>query len=243
MWASTSDFFEDGRRYSVKELGALIYPLDMLIDMARNLTPKGAFCQPILQRMELGEVTFSLYELFKALLEDIPIPDGGHPGYQGALISELLVKMHACIEMELELDGRDDEMCDDSRMTAWKTFLQYIPEFDEEGRPYSDGWLEDRGVSPNELFPWLSPDLDSEDWQDLLESVAGEFLADRDWELEVFLDRAAGQTAELREMMGLDLDRVHCLPHTPTSEELARAKQYLDGVIRAFERSNSGYDT
>ena len=240
MWASTSDYYEDGRRYSVQELGPLIYPLDLLINMARNLTPKGAFCQPILQRMEIGEVTFALYELFQALLEDIPIPPDGHPGFQGALIAELLSQMHACIEMELEGGDPDNEISEDSRRIAWETFLRFIPDSDDEGRPFAEGWLEDHGVSPGERFPHLSPDLESEDWKDLLDIVAWEFLADRDWEIEVLLDRSVEETAQLREMMGIDLDRVHRLPSTPSKEELASAMKYLDAVIQEFTRLEFG---
>lgn len=235
MWASTSDYFETGRRYSVAEIGALIYPLDLLIDMIRNLGPKLALDQPILQRMEAEEVIFALYEMFHALLEDTPIPQHGHPGYQEALIVELLAQMHGCIETELDFSVRDRDD-DEARRTAWNTFVTFLPEADDEGRPFLERWLVDHGVPPEDPHPYRSPKLKSTDWELLLtELVAGEFLRDRDWELEALLDLPHDRTAELLDLMGLDLERAHRLPKSPTPQELEHATNYLNNLMARFE--------
>lgn len=228
MWLSPSDDSGDGKRYSLQEIAALSYSLGLLLDMVRNLSPRTALDEPILQRMEPEELVFALYEVFQALLEDKEVPDTGHPGYQEAIIFELLEQTHACIVTEIQGGEEED---DHARRAAWHSFKAFAPETDEDGRPFLDGWLEDHEVSPTDPFPQRSAKLTAQAWHDVIDSISQEFLRDTDWQLEKMMDLPEEKTARLREMMGIDLRRAHRLPHSPTSAELNMATSYLQYLI------------
>ncbi len=89
-------------------------------------------------------------------------------------------------------------------------------------------------TSPDAPF---SPQITREDWDYLLQAgcLASEFLWDEDWRSEQLLDLPAPKAAELAEVLGIDIDRVHGLPHTPTEAEAQSAERYIRQVIRQWE--------
>lgn len=230
MWLSPSDETGEGRRYSLREISALIYPVDMLLDWLERSGPKDALDEPMLRRMETEEIVYALYEVFQALLEETPVPDSGHPGYQEALIAELMGQMFGRIQAEFDLGEGSS-----AREAAWDSLRCLEGDGAEEG-PRWIAWLEARGISLDDPFPYLSEKLTPEDWQDMLQDLLeGEFLQDFDWRLEQMLDLPEERTEEVRGMMGLDLDRAQRLPHTPTRAELTMATFYLKYLVWKHE--------
>jgi len=233
MWNSPRQTSTGGKRYSPTEIAALLEPLGLMLDALRTNPPAEVVTEPILQRMETGELIFATYEVFDALLGASSAPREGHPGYQEALVAELLDQCCGLVELELSESASDGSGL--ARRAAWRSFEAFCGEPDATGRRiypliehleliYDDPWVH------------LCPLLTAEVWQEMLlgesASVAGEFLWDYDWRTVEFLEkRTAAQAWMVAEEAGTDLEIVHRLPKTPTAPELVRARAHLYRLV------------
>lgn len=238
MWHSPRQPSEDGKRYTLGELAALLEPLGLLLDALRTSPPAEVVTEPILQRMETPELLFATHELFETLLGDQPHPPGGHPGYQEALIAELLDQCCGLVELELSEPlgvGRGP-----ARRAAWRSFLALCGQLDGLGRvvypliEHLELVYQDPGAH---LCPLLTADV----WQEVLlgesGSVACEFLWDYDWRSDDLMDRApASRVWMVAEHAGTDIDRVHELPKMPSAAELSRARARLEELAELHAR-------
>jgi hypothetical protein len=204
----------------------LIYPLDILLDSLSFSPVRNVVNEPILQRLERDELITGLYELFQALLTDIPVPEKEHPGYQEALISELLQEMHALVEMEC-LAEEDGETADaNARKAAWTSyFLVCYPEEAE----VEESLVNRLSLDVTDPEVYRSPKFTRDEWDHMLVEgcLFGQFLWDTDWRWAAPLDLAEDTTREIRGWMGLDLATVHRLPEIPRPEIVATAERYL----------------
>ncbi len=237
MWHSPRQHSEGGKRYTLREAAALLEPLGLMLDALRTSPPPEVVTEPILQRMETGELIFATYEVFDALFGDAPHPPGGHPGYQEALIAELLDQ--CCGLVELELDEPLGVGRSPARQSAWHSYLALCGH-EEPGGRRTFPLIEYLELDYDEPLVHLSPLLTASLWQDMLlgeaSSVVGEFLWDYDWRTETFLDRTTvAQAWMVAEQAGTDLDLVHQLPKTPTAAELARARAQLHRWVDGHE--------
>ncbi|MBE2213984.1 MAG: hypothetical protein IAE82_08945 [Opitutaceae bacterium] len=238
MWNSPRQTSAGGKRYTPAEIAALLEPLGLMLDALRASAPVEVVTEPILQRMETGELVFATHEVFVALLDDTPVPAGGHPGYQEALIAELLDQ--CCGLVELELAEAGDDPAAPARRAAWRSFAALCGEHDAHGRRVYP-LIEHLELIYDDAQVHLCPLLTADVWQEMLlgeaGSVAGEFLWDYDWRTEDFLEkRTVGQAWMVAEQAGTDLDLVHRLPRTPAPAELARARTHLRRLVAAHER-------
>ncbi len=232
MWNSPNKTSEAGKRYDIRDLAALVYPLEMLLDELQFLSVAEVVAEANLSRMEKPELIFAIHEVLRALLEDVPVPEGGHPGHHEAVVFELLARMRGAIDLELD----DPASGGEARRSAWTSLVRLCPPDDDTGD--ASLWpLADRGIDLTSPNAPLSPQITSEDWDDLLQAgfLASEFLWDEDWRGEQLLDLPAPKAAAMADVMGIDLDRVHGLPHTPSAAEAQRAEQYIRHVIGEWE--------
>ena len=55
----------------------MLEPLGLMLDALRTSAPAEVVTEPVLQRMEEGELVFATHEVFEALLGEAPAPAGG----------------------------------------------------------------------------------------------------------------------------------------------------------------------
>ncbi len=232
MWNSPNRTSRAGKRYDIRDLAALVYPLDMLLDELQLFSVAEAVEEANLSRMEKPELIFAIHEVLRALLEEVPVPKGGHPGHHEAVVFELLARMRG--EIDIELD--DPESDGEARRAAWTSLVRLCP-LDDDTAEASLGPLADRGIDLTSPDAPFSPQITREDWDYLLQAgcLASEFLWDEDWRGDQLLDLPASKAAEMAEVLGIDIDRVHGLPHTPTEAEAKSAERYIREVIRQWE--------
>lgn len=239
MWHSPRQTSDDGKRYSSDDVAALLEPLELVLDALGSHAPRDVVTEPILQRMEADELVFAVHHVFRALLEDVPVPRGGHPGFHEAVIAELLDQCSGMIELELSEPKGD--VADSARKSAWRSFHALCAEIDADGRRTHP--LVDRlELIDDDPEVHRCPLLTTEVWQDMLlgdaGSVAAEFLWDYDWRNESFLEgRCASDAWIVAEDTGVDLDVVHQLPRAPRPAELAEAYKHLRGLVALHTHS------
>lgn len=235
MWNSPRQTSAGGKRYSLAELAALLEPLGLMLDALRTSPPPEVVTEPILQRMETEELVYAIDELFESLLNDLPHPAGGHPGYLEALIAELLDQ--CCGLIELELSESLGTGASPARRAGWQSFASLCGQVDASGRRVYP-MVEHLELIYDDPHVHLCPLLTADLWQEMLlgehGSVAGEFLWDYDWRTESFLEnRPASEAWMVAEQTDTDLDLVHRLPRSPSPVELARARRRLDRLVDA----------
>lgn len=236
MWNSPRSASKKGKRYTIQEIEVLIYPLDQLLAFLESSSVSDVVGEHILRRMEKDELVYSLYEVIHALLEDTPIPKEGHSGYQEAIIAELLDQAHSMIQCELE----DPNSGDTARLAALRSFKLLAAQKDEKGQ-LSHWLLDDIRIDLNSPRAHRSKKLTDEVWGGLLLSVGGlwdEFFWDDDWRMETLLDIHPAAAESVTKMAGIDLQTVHCLPHTPTAAEKRMAEYYLRYITSKHEALN-----
>lgn len=236
MWNSPKRTSEEGKRYTIQEVEALVYPLDQLL-ISLELTPVAdVVSEPMLKRMEKGELIYSLYEVMQALLEGTPIPMEGHAGYQEAIVAELLDQTCSLVECELG----DPESGDSARLAALRSFKLLAAEKDEDGK--SGHWLlDDIAVDLDSEDAHCSEQLTADVWSELLVHPGGlwdEFFWDHDWRIEKLLDVHPAKAEAAANSMGIDMETVHRSPHSPTSSETKMALHYLRYIIFESEAEN-----
>ncbi|MDF1740809.1 MAG: hypothetical protein P1U86_16735 [Verrucomicrobiales bacterium] len=242
MWNSPYSESENGRKFSLEEIAALVVPLAELLDTLSFRSVFDTIDEPILQRLERDELIFALYEVLHALLEDDPVPEGGFPGIQEAMIAELLNQAHGSVvcEMEtLEWDFAETEMSADApadyaRAAVWKSVDRLL--IHEEGaEPFWPLVLEEAGMKPTDPAPHLSEKMTPEIWEELLmneDLLLSAFVEDTDWRMEFLMDVHPDAAKKVSQLVGLDLEVVQALPHTPDAAELEKAERYIREVIR-----------
>jgi hypothetical protein len=236
MWHSPRRLEDPVRSYSVAELAALIEPVGLVTDSLEQARVADVVGEPILQRMEPGELVFALQETFRALLEDTPPPVCGPPGYQQAIIAELLAQTHGLIELEL-LES-PTAPSDPARRAAWHSFTAFGCSRNEQGRR-THPTIEHLELLCDDPLAHRSPLLTAEIWWDMLldpaTGVVGEFLGDDDWRMDWLLDRPRNETKWVLNEAGIDLDTLHQLPPTPTEGDMRAAREYLRGLTAWHE--------
>ncbi|MCZ6675475.1 MAG: hypothetical protein O7C75_21310 [Verrucomicrobia bacterium] len=228
MWNSPNKESKAGKRYPFQDLAVLVYPLGIILDLLDSSKVEDVVDETILHSMTEEEFVYSLYEVFQALLEEKPIPKKGHPGYQEALVTELLNQTHDHIVLEL-----DEQDMDSARKAAWTSFRRLC--FETNGESTNMPLIfEDLNLDLDAPSIYLSEKLSKEIWRELLlgESYLwSEFLWDEDWRLGVFLDIPESATKTVTEMVGIDLEVVHQLPHSPNRAEYRMALHYLKYLV------------
>lgn len=236
MWNSPNKTSEAGKRYDIRDLAALVHPLDMLLDELQFLSVKEVVAEANLGRMERPELIFAIYEVLRALLEDVPVPKGGHSGHHEAVVAELLGRMRGLVDIELD----DPESDGGARRAAWESLVRLCPPDEDTGE--ASLWaIVDRGIDLKSPTAPLSPQITRDDWDHLLQDgcLASEFLWDEDWRGGQLLDLPASEATAMADVMGIDIDRVHGLPHTPSEAEAQMAEYYLRYVIWQWEAVNT----
>jgi hypothetical protein len=82
--------------------------------------------------MEKPELIYAIYEVFHALLSNSPVPIDGHPGYQEAIIAELLNQTYVDVTQEL----KDSQCGSHARMAAWHSYVRLCANIDPAGNKY-----------------------------------------------------------------------------------------------------------
>lgn len=131
MWNSPHRKSKAGKRYDVRDITALISPLDQLLDFLESSSVNDLVGEKILQRMEKEELIFGIYQVLQALLEDIPIPRKGHAGFHEAIVAELLDQTYGQIECELD----DSTFGDYARKAAWESIRRLSMRRNSKGKP------------------------------------------------------------------------------------------------------------
>jgi len=234
MWNSPYTFSESGKRYCLADLSVLVLPLDELLYLTKVGPVADQVSEGILQNLERGEFVYALFEVFEALTSDVPIPEGGHPGVHQALIAELLVQSFDKVVAEIEVGEGDYYI----RKAVWRSVDRFAihSDYDEPSLPC---FLEDSGLKLSDPDIYRSDKITIDHWDELLAGESflfSEFLADDDWRMDSLLDLHPDKAKMVTELVGLNLDVVHALPHTPNEEELEMAERYLIDVIRKSER-------
>jgi hypothetical protein len=229
MWNSPGRKSKAGKRYDVRDITALISPLDQLLDFFDSSPVKDLVGEKILQRMEKEELIFGIYQVLQALLEDIPVPRKGHAGFHEAIVAELLNQTHGQIACELD----DSESGDYARKSAWESIRRLSMRKNPKGK--LELWqLKGLGLNLESPRVHRSKKITSELWADLLSGEGGlwsEFLWDDDWRMDSLMDLPEPAAKKVTDILGLDLEVVHGLPHMPTRAELTMAEYYIRYVI------------
>lgn len=229
MWNSPHRKSKAGKRYDVRDITALISPLDQLLDIFDSAPVKDLVGEKILQRMEKEELIFGIYQVLHALLEDIPVPSKGHAGFHEAIVAELLNQTYGQIECELD----DSTFGNYARKSAWESIRRLRMGKTSKGKP--EVWqLNGLGLNIESPRVHQSKKITPELWKDLLLGEGGlwdEFLWDDDWRMDSLMDLPEPAAKKVTDMLGLDLEIVHGLPHMPTRAELTMAEHYIRYVI------------
>ena len=230
MWNSPHKLDEFGLRYDIVEIAALVYPVGLVVDMVKESSPAYVFEEGIVCRMGKEEFVFALYEVLQALLEDIPIPEKGHPGYQEAIVFELLNACYGQIETELY----DSEFGDRARKAAWTSFDRLCLQ-SEIGEEIREAIFEELTLDFSDPAVHRSELLTSEIWYEIVvgeSGVSDQFFWDYDYRIDKLMDLPESMTKEVLESTGIDLEVVHKLPHTPTDSEFRTADSYIRNIDR-----------
>ncbi len=238
MWRSPGSERGVGRKYTPRELSALIYPLDFVLDGLRFHSPEEAMNELSLHKYDPDELIFGFYELFQSLLTDLPIPKDEHPGYQKAMVAELLQQLYGLVESECLCDGNDDlddepDLASDSaRQAAWTSYLALCHRHGSTENP-----ADRLGLDIADPEAHLSPRLTRDEWESLLVTggLFDALLWDTDWRMEIMLDKPEYATEEVRKLLGYDLHTVQRLAPSPTPEQLETATRYLRELGRTIE--------
>ncbi|MEM9016758.1 MAG: hypothetical protein AAGC68_07070 [Verrucomicrobiota bacterium] len=229
MWNSPSDEFGEGRQYRIEEISALLYPLEMFLDEIREFPVENVVSEAILEPLEKDELKYALFQVLQALLEDVEIPEGGHTGIQQAIVAELLAKVHADVEAEIIFN----EGAISARMAAWQSIDRLLIQSDPDTRGFPM-ILEELGFSPDDPKIYESEKLTSPVWEELLRGesyLMSEFLEDEDWKMGFLMDLPPDQAEGMSEVLGLNLESVQALAHTPSDAEMREAEEYFARVI------------
>ena len=242
MWNSpnkTSD--GNGKRYQLEDIVVLVTPLDQILDASKDNSAHYYLGERILQQLERDEVVYSLYQVFDALLGETDVPDGGHTGIQEAWIAELLEQVYQGICCEID----DPEFGDFNRKSAWQSIQRLL--FVNVGSEAPMPWmLEDVPIDLQASKPYLSESLTPEVWSHLLLGDGGlwdDFLWDTDWRMSEILDLPPATASQLSGEMGLDIEVVHSLAHTPSKAEVNMAEYFLRYIIWRDEVISSKQST
>ena len=200
-----------------------------MLDFFDSSSVKDLVGEKILQRMEKEELIFGIYQVLQALLEDIPVPHKGHAGFHEAIVAELLNQTHGQIECELD----DSTFGDYARKSAWESIRRLSMRKNPKGK--LELWpLKGLGLNIENPRVHRSKKITSELWADLLSGEGGlwsEFLWDADWRMDSLMDLPEPAAKKVTDFVGIDLEVVHSLPHTPTRAELTMAEHYIKYVI------------
>ncbi|MDA0350038.1 MAG: hypothetical protein O3C43_22630 [Verrucomicrobia bacterium] len=228
MWNSPHKIDDAGLKYELLDISALVYPLGLLMDMQEDSSPSDTFVEDIVCRMEKEEVVFALFEVLQALLEDTPIPEKGHTGYQEAIVFELL---NACFG-QIQIELGDSNFGDSARKAAWTSFdrlcLQSV-----SGEEIKAAILGELPLDYSDPTVHRSAILTDEIWYEIVVGegcLPGQFLWDYDYRIDRLMELPESMTEQVRESTGIDLEVVHRLPYTPTDAEYKMAKHYLQYV-------------
>jgi hypothetical protein len=229
MWNSPSCESEDGKRYEFEEIRVLVHPLEKLLETLESMRVKDVVDEQILHPMEKPELIYAIYEVLHALLSNNPVPQDGHPGYQEALIAELLNQTYVDVTQEL----KDSQWGSHARMAAWHSYERLCADIDSAGNRSFDLLLDIELDLANPKV-YESPEISEDIWQDILigdGGLWGEFLWDNDWRLSGLMELPKRTTKPITDLTGIDLEVVHRLAHTPSIAELRMAEYYLKYVI------------
>jgi hypothetical protein len=232
MWNSPSGS-KDGKRYAFEEIRVLAHPLANLLETLQSMHVKDVVDEEILQQMDKEELIYAIYEVLHALLNSNPVPNDGHPGYQEAIIAELLNQTHTDVIQEL----KDSQLGSHARMAAWHSYERLCATIDPAGNKSSD-LFPDLELDLANPRVYESPEITEEMWQDILigdGGLWGEFLWDNDWRLSGLMDLPKRATKPITDLTGIDLEVVHRLAHTPSKAELRMAEYYIKYVIWSDE--------
>ena len=121
MWNSPRSETKAGKRYRLHDIAALTYSLGLIVDSLKSSAVADVVEEKILQRIDQEELIYAIYQVLEALLEETPVPEGGHPGYHEAIIAELLQQTLGLIESELA----DCNHGDSARKAAWTSLSAF----------------------------------------------------------------------------------------------------------------------
>jgi hypothetical protein len=229
MWNSPNSSSKKGKRYTVEDITVLIDPLDQMLDHLEHLPVADVVEEPMLRRLEKGELVYALYQVLEALLDDVAILPKGHPGIHEAIVAELLHQTYTRICVELD----EPAMGDFARRAAWQSIDRLLIQ-PMTGGDELPGLINDLGINVNGPPVHRSKELTTDVWEELLLSETylwKEFLWDDDWRMEFLLDLPANVTKPVTETAGIDLETVHRLAHTPSEAEQRMADYYIRYVI------------
>ena len=128
---------------SSKRSGCWCIRWTIVLETLQSRRVKDVVDEPILQQMDKEELIYAIYEVLHALLNSNPVPNDGHPGYQEAIIAELLNQTHTDVTQEL----KDSQLGSHARMAAWHSYERLCATIDPAGNKSFD------------LFPDLELDL------------------------------------------------------------------------------------
>ena len=184
MWNSPRRTKKTGIRYDIRDIAVLTHPLDQMMDFLGSSSVEDVVHERILCRMDKDELTFAIYEVLRALLEDDPIPKKGHTGYQEAIVAELLYQTQILIGCELDMD---EKPLNYARAAAWQSVVRLRAPQPKSRREVL--WqLDDLKLNLNAPKIFRSPKITFDHWEALLLAEGGlwdEFLWDDDWRMDI----------------------------------------------------------
>ena len=230
MWNSPRRTKKTGIRYDIRDIAVLTHPLDQMMDFLGSSSVEDVVHERILCRMDKDELTFAIYEVLRALLEDDPIPKKGHTGYQEAIVAELLYQTQILIGCELDMD---EKPLNYARAAAWQSVVRLRAPQPKSRREVL--WqLDDLKLNLNAPKIFRSPKITFDHWEALLLAEGGlwdEFLWDDDWRMDQLMDLPPAASKNVSSVAGIDLETVYGLPHSPSTAELRMAEGYIQYVI------------
>lgn len=206
MWNSPRANESIGKTYNRAELTVLFDAADGLVmelpDDPDELVGEIAK-EEALRHLTCGQLLWGLHEVFHALLRvDVPVPAGGHPGYQEAIIGELLERARDCVTVELDTGETWD-----SRESVWTSVMRLRPN-------EACGKLRSARVSRNR-------------WNSLFELLYDEFLWDSDWRSDA-LQRSP---EHMRQTFQVDQAKLWQQPPLPSAKQVRFARSFLRDVL------------
>ena len=226
MWNSPDKLTEGGTQYAWKELTALSAPLLELWENRCSVPVRDLVGEAILGRLDPDELSYVIYQVLEALLEPVPIPEKGHTGIQEAIVAELLNQIEADVCREVADPGCGFM----ARFAVWNSVDHLLV----RKNPHFSGALEvleEFGVNPSDPFAYRSSRLTPDRWESLVGLLQSEFLWDEDWRMDSLMDLAPEQSEAMAALIGLDLETVQSLSHTPSKGELEVAERYVSGLL------------